>query len=132
MAVRFKKQSEGRQVQALGGAEETEIAHLDETLGQDMLEEAVDELFDRESAELVLAGIGRAVAKGDLIVFELDQAAVADGDPEDVRGEILEGCAAITDRFAVNNPVLLRDGGGDIVDEAGFLQGLQKFSLEGS
>ena len=50
VAVRFKKQSEGRQVQALGGAEETEIADLNEALGQNVLEEAVDELIGREGA----------------------------------------------------------------------------------
>ena len=132
MGVGFKKQPEGSQEQALRGAEETEIADLDEAPGEDVLEEAVDELFGGKSAEGDLAGSGRAVAKGDLVVFEFYQAAVADGDPEDVRGEILEGRAAITDRFAVNNPVLLRDGGGDSVDEAGFLQGVQEFGLEDS
>jgi hypothetical protein len=87
--VRFEKQSQGSQEQALRGAEEAEIADLDEASGQNVLEEAVDELFSREGAELVLASIRRAVAKSDLVIFELDQAAVADGDPEDVRSEIL-------------------------------------------
>ena len=72
MGVGFEKQPEGSQEQALRGAEEAEIADLDETPGQDVLEEAVDELFGREGAERDLAGIGRAVAKGDLVIFELD------------------------------------------------------------
>jgi len=59
-----------------------------------------------------------------LIVFELDQTAVADGDPEDVRGEILRAVRPLPDWFAVDNPVLLPDGGGDIVGEAGFLKGM--------
>ena len=58
------------------------------------------------------------VAKGDLVVFEFDQAAVADGDPEDVRSQILEGSAAVADRFAVDHPNLLPNGSGDGVDEA--------------
>jgi hypothetical protein len=95
-----------------------------------VLEEAVDELIGRESAELELAGIGRAIVEGDLVVFELDQTAVADGDSKDVGCEILEGSAAVADRFAVDNPVLLPDGGGDIVGEAGFLKGMLEFGLE--
>ncbi len=56
----------------MGGAEEAEIADLDEASGQDVLEKAMDELFGRESAEGNLAGNGRAVAKGDPVVFEFD------------------------------------------------------------
>ncbi len=130
MGVSFEKQSEGSQEQALGGAEETEIADLDEAPGQDVLEEAVDELIGGEGAELDLAGSGRAVAKGDLVVFEFDQAAVADGDPEDVRSQILEGSAAIADRFAVDHPLLLPDSSRDIVGEAGFLEGVMEFGPE--
>ena len=104
----------------MGGAEEAEIADLDETPGQDVLEEAVDELFGREGAERDLAGIGRAVAKGDLVVFEFYQAAVADGDPEDVESQVFEGRAAIADRFAMDDPILHPNAGRDIVGEAGF------------
>ena len=75
----------------------------------------MDELFSREGAELDLAGIGRSVAKGDLVVFELDQAAVADGDAEDVGSQVLEGSTSIADRFAMDDPILLPDGGWDIV-----------------
>ena len=62
-----------------------------------MLEKAVNEIFGGEGAELDLAGIGRAVAKGDPVVFEFYQAAVADSipfgdcDPEDVESQVLEG-----------------------------------------
>jgi hypothetical protein len=130
VGVGFEKQTQGSQEQALGGAKETEIAHLDKAPGQDVLEEAVDELFGGECAELELSSIGRAVAKGDLVVFELDQAAVADGDPEDVRSEVLEGGAAIANRFAVDDPLLLPDGGGYIVGKTGFLKGVKEFGLE--
>jgi hypothetical protein len=120
VGVSFKEQSEGSQEQALGGAEETEIADLDEASGQDVLEEAVDELIGGEGTKLVPAGIGRAVTEGDLVVFEFDQAAVADGDAEYVRSQILESSATIADRFAVNDPILLPDIGRDIIGEAGF------------
>ena len=90
----------------------------------------MDKRFGRERAQLELAGVRGAVAKGHLVVFEFDQAAVADGDPEDIRGKILDGRAAIADRFAMNHPLLLPNGGTDIVGEAGFLQGMLEFGLE--
>ena len=130
VGVGFEKQSQGSQEQALGGAKETEIAHLHKAPGQDMLEETVDELFSGEGAELELASIGRAVAKSDLVVFELDQTTVADGDSEDVRSQVLEGSASIANRFAVNDPLLLPDGGRDNVGEAGFLKGVLEFGPE--
>ena len=130
MGVGFEKQPEGSQEQALRGAEEAEIADLDETPGQDVLEEAVDELFGREGAERDLAGIGRAVAKGDLVVFEFYQAAVVDGDPEDVGSQVLEGSAAVADRFTVDDPILLPDGNRDIVGEVGFLESVMEFGPE--
>jgi hypothetical protein len=132
VGVRFEKESEGSQEQALGGAEETEIADLDEAPGQDMLEEAVDELIGGEGAELELAGIGRVVAKGDLVVFELDQTAVADGDPEDIRSQVLESSTAIADRFAVDNPILLPNASRDIVGEVRFLKSVMEFGSKDS
>ena len=52
MFVSFEKQAQGGQVRALGGGEEAEVAYLDEALGQDVLEEAANELFGGEGAEL--------------------------------------------------------------------------------
>jgi hypothetical protein len=132
VGVRFEKQSEGSQEQALGGAEETEIADLDEAPGQNVLEEAVDELIGGEGAELELAGIGRVVAKGDLVVFELDQTAVADGNPENVGSQVLKGSAAIADRFAVDDPLLLPHIGWEIIGEAGFEEDVLEFCPEDS
>jgi hypothetical protein len=133
VGIRVQQQPEGSQEQALGGAEEAEIAHLHKAPGQDVLEEAMDELLGGESAELELVGSGRAVAKGNLVVFEFDQTAVADGDPEDVRSQILEGGASIADRFAVDDPFLLPDGSRDIiVGEVRLLEGVKEFSPENS
>ena len=51
---------------------------------------------------------------------------------KDVRSQVLEGRAAVADRFAVDDPVLFPDGGRDIVGEARFLQGVEEFGLEDS
>ena len=90
----------------------------------------MDKLFGGEGAERDLAGSGRAIAKGDLVVFEFDQAAVADGNTEDVGSQVLEGSAAVADRFTVDDPILLPDGGRDIVGEVGSLESVKEFGPE--
>jgi len=49
-----------------------------------MLQEAMDESFGRERAQLELAGVRRAVAKSHLVVLQVDQAAVADRYSENI------------------------------------------------
>ena len=61
-----KKFSRKRERSAAIGSEETEVTDLDEALWQDMLEEALDEVFDREGAEFELSSIGSAILKGNL------------------------------------------------------------------
>lgn len=68
------------------GGEEAVIADFDEALRQHMLQEAMDEGFDRERAELGLTRPGSFVAEGHAVVLELHQPPVAEGDAEDVRG----------------------------------------------
>ena len=41
------------------------------------------------------------------VIGELHQSAVADGDTEDVRGQVLEGRLSIADRLAMDDPILL-------------------------
>jgi hypothetical protein len=72
VGVGFEKKSQVGQEQALRGAKEAEIADLDEASGQDVLEEAADELIGGEGTKLVPAGIGRAVTEGDLVRKEPD------------------------------------------------------------
>jgi hypothetical protein len=64
--------------------------------------------------------IGRMVFEGGPVVFELDETAVADGDPEDVESQVLERSPAIADRFAVNHPLMFPDSTADGIGEAGF------------
>jgi hypothetical protein len=68
--------AQGKELLTVGGTEEAIIAHLDQALGQDVLQETVDELLGRQRAELGLAGVG-FVAERDLVVLHLDDAAIA-------------------------------------------------------
>ena len=107
----------------MGRAKEAIITHLDKALGQDMLKKAVNESPGGQRAELGLAGVG-VVAEGDLVILDLDDAAIAEGNAKDVGGEILEGRAAIADGLAVDDPVLLPHGSGDVGKAIGLAQGV--------
>jgi hypothetical protein len=57
------------QLDAVPGTQETIVANLDEALGQDVLQEAMDELLHRQGTEFGLAGAGCVITKGDLVVL---------------------------------------------------------------
>ena len=106
------------QLPAVARAEETVVAHFDEApsagsgqaLGEHVLQEAADEFFGRRGAEPGAAGVGEAVTECHFAVFQFEDAVVADGDAEDVGGEILEGVEAIANRLAMHHPLLLPYG----------------------
>ena len=112
---------------ALGGGEETIVANLHKTVRQDVIEEALDEIFHREGATLELTVIGRAVREGDLGggdgtgVNAADQTTVAEGNPENVGSQILERCLSIANRLAVHHPFFLPNLGRDLGEEIRFL-----------
>jgi hypothetical protein len=92
---------------AIPGAEEAEISNLDETFGQNMLEETANELLSSDGANPGLACVGFGVAKCDLPMGQLEDTLVTDGHPKDVRSQILQGSHPIADRLTVNDPILL-------------------------
>jgi len=60
----------------------------------------VDERFSKERAQFGLPRVRRPVAKSNRrnkfrVVLQLDQAAVADGNAEDIRGQVFQGREAI-------------------------------------
>ena len=95
-----------------------------------MLQKTVEEFFSGEGAQPKLAGVGSPIAKSDLIILQLDQAAVADGDEEDIRSQVLEGGTTITHWLAMNNPILLLHFGGYVCPERRLLQGLPELAPE--
>ena len=91
-----------------------------------MLQETADEFFSGQRAEPGLAGFGVLIAKGHLAIFQFQDAVVADGNPENVSGEVLHGGSSISDQLTVHNPVLLPDGFGNVIEEIGLLQSLSE------
>jgi hypothetical protein len=78
--------AEQGQLCSLSDAQAAIVAHLDKAFGQDMMQEAMEELFGGQSTGTCLARIRGTVAKGDLINLHFDEAAVADSDPKDIGG----------------------------------------------
>ena len=119
----YEHLAQGGQALAVGMGEEAEVTYLDEAPGEDMLQEAVDELFGGEGAGLGLSGIGSTITEGNLIArsVQFDQTAVADGDAEDVGCQVLQCGAAIADRFAVDDPLLFPYSRGDGVGKGGLV-----------
>ena len=90
----------------MSGAKQAVVTDLDEAIGEDVLEEATDELLGGDGAALELVSGGVFVRESDLAMMQLAEAVVTEGDTKDVRGEILEGWDAGADRFGVDHPFL--------------------------
>ncbi len=83
------------------------MADADEAFGQNMDQEAPQELVRRDRHHLLLAGLGVVLpSEGDLIVLEADEAMVGDGDAVGVAGEVVEDVFGSTEgRLGVDDPV---------------------------
>ena len=94
---------------ALSGAKQAVVADFNEAWREDVLQEAADELVRAHGAVLELLSGGLFIGESDVALFQFTQTVVAEGDAEDVRGEILESLGATAHRFGVDHPVLLPD-----------------------
>jgi hypothetical protein len=65
-----------------------------------------------QGSELVSFGLTVLITKGDLAVFEFEDAVVAEGDSEDIGGKIFEGSLAAADGLTVNDPSCFQVRGG--------------------
>lgn len=96
---------------ALGSVKEAKIAHFDKAIRQDMLQEALDEAFDRKGMSFEMPDIRSAVLERDqrsfdaFAMFDGKQAAVADGNAVDLGSQVFKSGLTIADRFAVNHPI---------------------------
>ena len=78
----------------MSGTKQAIVTDLDEPIGEDVLEEATNELFGSEGATLELVSGRLFVSEGDLTIMQLAEAVVTEGHAKDVRGKILEGLQA--------------------------------------
>src|SRR5271166_1419594 len=73
---------------------------LRETARQDMLQESADELERIDSHLSPAVRAAPAIREGHLALLTRHDPSVADGDAKDVRGEVLQGGLAVSNRLA--------------------------------
>jgi hypothetical protein len=83
-----------------------------------------------QGSELVSFGLTVLITKGDLAVFEFEDAVVAEGDTEDVGGEIFESSLAAADGLTIDDPILLPDLRWHLWVEGSFLEGVAELGAE--
>jgi hypothetical protein len=103
--------------------QKTKVTDFHEAIGQDMLEEPADTLDDIERCGSWACTSRLAVGEGDGAVCEAHEAAMGDGDPEDIRGEGCQGRAAIWMGLAMDIPGDVPDLRVDVLQQSGLAHG---------
>src|SRR5213078_4758654 len=98
--------------------------------GEDVLEEAANELLSGEGTVLELVSGRLFVSESDSAIMKLAQAVVGDSDAKDVRSEILKGLSARADGLRVDHPGFAPDALLDLSEESGLFQLLTKLGAE--
>ena len=93
---------------SLAVSEEAEVADAHKAAGQQVKQEAAQELFDGQGHEPLLVAVsGVAPTEGDMAVGKSNQPAVGDGDAMSVSAEIAQHMFWPAERrFGVDNPVV--------------------------
>jgi hypothetical protein len=88
--------------------EESEVSDANQPLGQNVNEEASQELIRGNGHDLLLAAVSIIPpAERDAIVFEGHEAMVGDGDAVGIAGQVVENMfGAAEGRLGINDPVL--------------------------
>jgi hypothetical protein len=105
--AREMEPAQGERLPAVAVGKQSEVADLDEAGGQDMEQEAADEL-DRielhDAAAVVVPGVPPAEAH--LSVIEAEESSVGDGNPMRVAGQILQHMFGSSERrLGVDHPL---------------------------
>jgi hypothetical protein len=104
--------AEGQQGGSAAVGEEAEVAYPNEAPGEQVEEEAAQELIGGQRHEsLPVAVSGVAPAEGDVAVFEDDESVVGNGDSMGVGAEIAQGVLWSSEgAFGVDHPVVTEQG----------------------
>jgi hypothetical protein len=110
--------AEGGGRDGTAGMEQAEMTDFHEALGQDGLEEPAEKFHDVEVGGAGARTARVTVGEGDGAVLERNDAAVGDGDLEDIRGEVLAGRRAVGIGLAVDVPVDVPDQWVDLCQQS--------------
>src|SRR5262245_27785861 len=95
-----------------------------------MLQEAVDERFCTQGTTLFCASLGGAIATRQAVIVQLEETVVAQGHPENIRGQILQRIPTRAYRFTVRDPRLLPNVCRDPCIPGSATQSLPEFATE--
>ena len=95
-----------------------------------MLQKAMYERHDLKRHGAPTAAFLLFVLEKHLPVFDLDDATVGDGHPEDIRGQIFYGLCPGADHPTVHHPGLLPGIGADAGSKPALFHGMEKFCLK--
>ena len=131
--------AEGEFLLAVAAGEEAEVADAVEVFGQDMEQEAADELFGREGHGLEAAVMTVVPpTETDLTVLDGEEAVVGDGDAVGVLAEVVEDLVGAGEGgLGVDDPLGLAEGlevegeGGGIVERGEGVAELEPAGAEG-
>ena len=110
----------------VAGAQQAVIADFDEAMRQHVLEKPPNELLGRHRTHFDLRRGRFLVLKGDLAVGQLEHAVIADGHPENRRGQISKSLMATADRLTVHDPILVPYVLIDAWEQIGLLQSVSE------
>ena len=98
--------------------EESEVANANQTLGQNVDEEASQELIRGNGHDLLLAAVGIvSPAERDAIVLEGHETMVGDGDAVGIAGQVVENMFGATEGWlGVDHPVLPAEFGEEVAE----------------
>jgi len=108
------------------------VADLHEACWKDVLEESPDELHGVECHGPPTVAFGLTVAEEHLVVLDLDDSGVGNGNPEDVGGEVLEGGSGFSHGLGMDIPVDLPDQGVDFFQQPRYADLIPELSPEES
>lgn len=106
--------------------EESEVAYLHEARRQHMLEETAHEFHDIQCRGADPLAVRFFVVEEDLAFVDLDDAAVGDGDAEEIGGEVFERCLGAADCLAVDDPVRFPGIVRYLREQSGFIDSVAK------
>jgi hypothetical protein len=98
--------------------EEAEVANANQPLGQNVDEEASQQLIRGNGHDLLLAAVGIvSPAEGDAIVFEGYESMVGDGDAVGIAGQLVENILGAAERWlGIDHPVLPAEFGEEVAE----------------
>lgn len=114
----------------VGRAEHAVIADFDASVRPDVRKKTTHNRFSRAGTAWDLRSGRFRVLKSDVAILQLEEARLADGTSNAIRGKLADGVLATADWRTVNAPVLVPDVRIDLSAQVGFVQVVSALGLE--